>query len=76
MSHVKRFFIFFYPPAEKQPRGQIGSYLLRSGRHDTSFRRAFITRNQLAVLFLYRRFQPALDAADHPLLRRVFLYRP
>jgi site-specific DNA recombinase len=63
------------PPQSPMP--QPGThYLLRSSRHDTALRRAFITRDQLAILFLYRRFQPALNVEDHPLLFRVFLYRP
>ena len=37
------------------------NYLLCKGRDDTALRRAFLTRDQLAVLLLHWRFQPALD---------------
>jgi hypothetical protein len=37
MSRVKKFFMFFDPPADNELSGQIGSYLLRSDRHDTAF---------------------------------------
>jgi beta-glucosidase-like glycosyl hydrolase len=35
-------------------------------------RRALLTRNQLAVLFLHWRFQPALDVENHPWKPRRF----
>ncbi len=51
-------------------------YLLRRGSSDSALRRAFLTRDQLAVLLLHWRFQPPLDVENHPLLFRVFLHRP
>jgi hypothetical protein len=63
------------------PSGVTGSrpnpgYLLRSRSHDSALRRALLTRDQLAVLLLHWRFQPALYVEDHPLFLGVFLYRP
>jgi site-specific DNA recombinase len=65
-----------HAPEQPPPPQPAPHYLLRSGRIDTALRRAFITRDQRAILFLYRRFQPALDVEDHPFLLRVFLHRP
>ena len=43
---------------------------------DSALRRALLTRDQLSVLLLHWRFQPAFDIENHPPLRGVFLYRP
>jgi len=51
-------------------------YLLRSGRNDTTLRRALLPRNQLAVLLLHWRLQPPLDIENHPGLLGVLLHRP
>src|SRR6516165_286390 len=53
-----------------------GNYLLCKGRVDTALRRALLPRNQLTVLFLHRRFQPAFDVENHPWFFNVFLHRP
>jgi hypothetical protein len=47
-----------------------------SSADDSALRRALLTRDQLAVLFLHWRFQPALDVENHPLFLGVFLHRP
>src|SRR5215510_14179895 len=63
------------------PSGVTGSrpnpgYLLRSGSHDSALRRAFLTRDQLTILLLHWRFQPAFDVDNHPLFLGMFLHRP
>src|SRR4051794_38916995 len=60
-----------HPSIKRIVQKQIG----QQGADDTALWRALLTRNQLAVLFLYRRRQPALDVESHPLLLRVFLHR-
>jgi len=43
---------------------------------DSALRRALLTREQLAIVLLHRRLQPALDVENNPLLLGVFLDRP
>jgi site-specific DNA recombinase len=64
------------PKSGGQGASSSSGYLLRSGSNDPALRRALLTRDQLAVLFLHRRFQPALDIENHPFLLGVFLHRP
>ena len=42
--------MFFYPPAENESRGQIESYLLRSGRHHRALGRSRFRRPEVHLL--------------------------
>jgi len=65
------------PPSSGMLGAQSSSgYLLRSGSQDTALRRALLTSDQLAVLLLHWRLQPALDVENNPLFLRVFPDRP
>jgi hypothetical protein len=72
MSQVKRFFISFYPPAGNELCAQIGSYLLRSGRHHCSLRRTQLRLRPLTV-FRNSRLQPFLDQAKNPAIGHAVL---
>src|SRR5471030_2064806 len=61
-----------HPPIKRIMQKQIG----QQRADDTALRRALLTRNQLAVLLLHWRFQPALDVENHPWFFGVFLHRP
>src|SRR5205814_6918290 len=61
-----------HPPIKRIVQKQIG----QQRADDTALRRALLTRNQLAVLFLHWRFQPPLDVENYPLFFGVFLHRP
>jgi site-specific DNA recombinase len=50
-------------------------YLLRTGSNHTTLRRALFTRDQLAIILLHRRLQPALNVENNPFLLGVFLHR-
>src|SRR5580692_9668956 len=67
-------------PSGSPPNGGTHSagdpnYLLCTGSHDSALRRALLTRDQLAIILLHRRLQPALDVENNPLLLGVFLDR-
>src|SRR6266700_477311 len=60
-----------HPPIKGIMQEQIG----QQRADDPALRRALFTRNQLTVLLLHWRFQPALDVENHPWFLGVFLYR-
>jgi site-specific DNA recombinase len=64
------------PPNGGLPLASDPNYLLCKGSDDPTLRRALFTRDQLAVLLLHWRLQPALDIENHPLFLGVFLHRP
>src|SRR5450759_1426748 len=61
-----------HPPIKRIMQKQIG----QQRADDTALRRALLTRDQLAILLLHWRFQPALNVESDPLLLGVFLHRP
>ncbi len=67
-------------PSGSPPNGGTHSagdpnYLLCTGSDDSALRRALLTRDQLAIVLLHRRLQPALDIENNPLLLGVLLDR-
>src|SRR5258708_5038001 len=52
------------------------NYLLCKGREDPTLRSPSFPWNQPPILFLYWRFQPALDIENDPLFRSMFLHCP
>ena len=73
MSQVKRFFISFDPPAENESRGQIESYLLRSGRHDRPLRSSLLGRPSFRRLH-YLLGEERLQEFEYPAIRHFLLY--
>ncbi len=52
------------------------SYLLRSGRHHTTLRRALVTMHKRSVKLLGRRFEPSFDVQQDPSTVRKVPHRP
>jgi len=65
--------MFFYPPAGSKLCAQIGSYLLRSGRHYRPLRRPHLRLLLLAFLH-HPRLQPFLDEAQNAAVSHAMLH--
>ncbi len=66
------------PQAGSLPPSQTSgpNYLLCKGSDDPTLRSPSFPWNQPPILFLYWRFQPALDIENDPLFRSMFLHCP
>src|SRR5271169_812020 len=73
MSQVKRIFMFFYPPAGSELCAQIGSYLLRSGRHYRPLRSSLLRLRPCAFLH-HPGLQPFLDEPENPAVGHAMLH--